>query len=255
MEPGHFEGRHRRSRSIGSGDGPPVILVCGGSVDRMSNAGLADILASDFTVLQLRPPRPRPQRRHAAVRGRAGDRGHRRRRRGGRRIGPPVRLVVGRGAGADAAAASCPADHEARALGAAVHPRRDRAAAGRPGRAVRHDAGRGPPRRRGRVLHGEGRRHAGRVRRRRPEPAVVGGDRGPRPHARRTTRRSWATTRCRPKRPRRSRSRRWSSTAGRASGSWARRPTPSRRPCPNGRAPDARGPGAQRRSDRPRRRR
>jgi pimeloyl-ACP methyl ester carboxylesterase len=33
------------------GAGPPVILVCGGSVDRMSNAGLAAILASDFTVL------------------------------------------------------------------------------------------------------------------------------------------------------------------------------------------------------------
>jgi pimeloyl-ACP methyl ester carboxylesterase len=32
------------------GDGPPVILVCGGSVDRMSNAGVAAILASDFTV-------------------------------------------------------------------------------------------------------------------------------------------------------------------------------------------------------------
>jgi pimeloyl-ACP methyl ester carboxylesterase len=32
------------------GDGPPVILVSGGSVDRRSNAGLAAILASDFTV-------------------------------------------------------------------------------------------------------------------------------------------------------------------------------------------------------------
>jgi pimeloyl-ACP methyl ester carboxylesterase len=34
-----------------TGDGPPVILVCGGSVDRMSNAPLAQLLASDFTVL------------------------------------------------------------------------------------------------------------------------------------------------------------------------------------------------------------
>jgi pimeloyl-ACP methyl ester carboxylesterase len=33
------------------GDGPPVILVSGGSVDRQSNAGVAAILASDFTVL------------------------------------------------------------------------------------------------------------------------------------------------------------------------------------------------------------
>ena len=32
------------------GSGPPVILVCGGSVDRWSNAGLAGLLAPDFTV-------------------------------------------------------------------------------------------------------------------------------------------------------------------------------------------------------------
>lgn len=32
------------------GAGPPVILVCGGSVDRQSNAGLADVLAQNFTV-------------------------------------------------------------------------------------------------------------------------------------------------------------------------------------------------------------
>jgi pimeloyl-ACP methyl ester carboxylesterase len=34
-----------------TGSGPPVILVCGGSVDRMSNAGLAEQLAPHFTVL------------------------------------------------------------------------------------------------------------------------------------------------------------------------------------------------------------
>jgi len=33
------------------GEGPPVILVCGGSVDRMSNAPLAALLAPQFTVL------------------------------------------------------------------------------------------------------------------------------------------------------------------------------------------------------------
>jgi len=33
------------------GDGPPVVLISGGSVDRWSNAGLAQILAADFTVL------------------------------------------------------------------------------------------------------------------------------------------------------------------------------------------------------------
>lgn len=32
------------------GAGPPVILVCGGSVDRMSNASLAEALAQNFTV-------------------------------------------------------------------------------------------------------------------------------------------------------------------------------------------------------------
>jgi pimeloyl-ACP methyl ester carboxylesterase len=32
------------------GDGPPVILVCGGSVDRMSNAPLAALLAQHFSV-------------------------------------------------------------------------------------------------------------------------------------------------------------------------------------------------------------
>src|ERR687897_430613 len=33
-----------------SGDGPPVILVCGGSTDRTANAPLSDLLAEHFTV-------------------------------------------------------------------------------------------------------------------------------------------------------------------------------------------------------------
>ena len=33
-----------------TGAGPPVVLVCGGSVDRMANAELAGLLSSDFTV-------------------------------------------------------------------------------------------------------------------------------------------------------------------------------------------------------------
>ena len=33
------------------GHGPPVVLVCGGSVDRMADAAIAQELASDFTVL------------------------------------------------------------------------------------------------------------------------------------------------------------------------------------------------------------
>jgi pimeloyl-ACP methyl ester carboxylesterase len=32
------------------GSGPAVVMVCGGSVDRQSNAGLAQVLANDFTV-------------------------------------------------------------------------------------------------------------------------------------------------------------------------------------------------------------
>jgi pimeloyl-ACP methyl ester carboxylesterase len=32
------------------GEGPPVVLVCGGSVDRMADAAIAQQLASDFTV-------------------------------------------------------------------------------------------------------------------------------------------------------------------------------------------------------------
>ena len=32
------------------GTGPALVLVCGGSVDRMSNAPLAALLAEDFTV-------------------------------------------------------------------------------------------------------------------------------------------------------------------------------------------------------------
>ncbi|MFL5736117.1 MAG: alpha/beta fold hydrolase [Actinomycetota bacterium] len=33
-----------------AGDGPPVVLVCGGSVDRMSNAPLAQLLSEHFTT-------------------------------------------------------------------------------------------------------------------------------------------------------------------------------------------------------------
>jgi pimeloyl-ACP methyl ester carboxylesterase len=35
------------------GEGPPVILVCGASVDRTSNAPLAELLSSDFTVFNF----------------------------------------------------------------------------------------------------------------------------------------------------------------------------------------------------------
>jgi pimeloyl-ACP methyl ester carboxylesterase len=35
------------------GDGPPIVLLPGGSVDRQANAGLAQLLAADFTVLNV----------------------------------------------------------------------------------------------------------------------------------------------------------------------------------------------------------
>jgi pimeloyl-ACP methyl ester carboxylesterase len=35
------------------GSGPPVVLVCGGSVDRMADAAIAQELSSDFTVLNF----------------------------------------------------------------------------------------------------------------------------------------------------------------------------------------------------------
>jgi pimeloyl-ACP methyl ester carboxylesterase len=35
------------------GDGPPIVLVCGGSVDRQSLAGVADLLASGFSILNF----------------------------------------------------------------------------------------------------------------------------------------------------------------------------------------------------------
>jgi pimeloyl-ACP methyl ester carboxylesterase len=35
------------------GEGPPVALVCGSSVDRSSNAPLAELLATDFTVFNF----------------------------------------------------------------------------------------------------------------------------------------------------------------------------------------------------------
>ena len=49
MDNGHFQGRHQIAFDR-LGDGPPVVLVSGGSVDRGSNAALADALAGHFTV-------------------------------------------------------------------------------------------------------------------------------------------------------------------------------------------------------------
>ena len=46
----HLEGRHQTAFDR-MGDGPPVVLVCGGSVTRMADVPIAQELAKDFTVL------------------------------------------------------------------------------------------------------------------------------------------------------------------------------------------------------------
>ena len=150
-------------------------------VERRPRAGARERLHG----LQLRPPRPRRQRRHAAVRDRARDRGHRGRDRRGRRDRVPVRDVVRRGARARARPAALPGKVTKLALW--EPPYIDDPAARPPadtGRDVRAAGGRGPAERRGRVLHGQGRRAAAGVRRVREDPAVLGGPGEDRPHPR-----------------------------------------------------------------------
>ena len=151
------------------GEGPPVILVCGGSVDRTANARSPRSWPR-LHRLQLRPPRTRRQRRHAAVRDRARDRGH--------------RSVI------EAAGGSAYLFGSSSGAALALMRRRTgcRSASSRSGSRPSSPMGPPPPadqveqyrgwwpraaRRRGRVLHDEGRRHAGRVRRAGADPAVV----------------------------------------------------------------------------------
>ena len=128
------------------GSGPAVILVSGGSVDRQSNAGVAANLAPDFTVFNYdrrgRGPSgntlpyaiEREVEDIAAVAAAAGGSAYLY----GSSSGAALALIAARGAPRH--------DHEAGPLGAALHPRPERAAARRPGRAVQHDAGRRAPR-------------------------------------------------------------------------------------------------------------
>ena len=116
-----------------SGDGPPVIFVPGLFQHRAIDPGtaeLAALLAAALHRVPLRPPRPRRQRRHGALRGRARGRGHRRADRRGGRLGRALRDVLRRRAGARGGRAR-PRGHEAGGLRAAVHGRRgqDRAVA------------------------------------------------------------------------------------------------------------------------------
>ena len=123
------------------GEGPPVILVCGGSVDRTADARIAEELASDFTVFNY-------DRRG---RGDSGDtlpyaierevediHASWRKQEGGEPVGPVVRCRAGAHRGGERAS-----DDEARALGAPVHPRGVPASTRRSGGAVRADGGRG----------------------------------------------------------------------------------------------------------------
>ena len=137
------------------GAGPAVVLVCGGSVDRWSNAGLANVLASDFTVYNydrrgrgdsgdtLPYAIEREIEDIAAVIDAAGG----------------TAFLYGTSSGAalalDAAIALPRQGREARALGAALHRRPGGTTAGRHGRDVRAAGGRGPSERRRRVLHGQ----------------------------------------------------------------------------------------------------
>ena len=102
------------------GSGPPVILVSGGSVDRMANAPLGEQLASDFTVFNYdrrgRGPSGTRRRTRSSARSRTSSRD-----RGGGRRSRDLRVVVGRRVG-DARGGRRPAAPQGRDVGAAVPP-------------------------------------------------------------------------------------------------------------------------------------
>ena len=108
-----------------SGSGPALILVDGALCSRAFGPSpkLAPLLARHFTVFRVRPPRPRAERRHAAVFPGARGRGHRGAHRGSRRVGVSPRAVVGRGAGPRSRGRR-PSDRQGRRLRAALRGRR-----------------------------------------------------------------------------------------------------------------------------------
>ena len=104
------------------GEGEPVVLVSGGSVDRMSNAPLAQELMSDLTVLNYdrRGRGPSGDTPPYAIEREIEDIEAVLEAAGG--SATPLRHLVGRGAGTPGGVGRAPA-HEARPVGAAVHPR------------------------------------------------------------------------------------------------------------------------------------
>ena len=165
------------------GQGPAVILVCGGSVDRMSNACTGGVAGETVHGLQLRPSRAQREWRYATVRGRARDRGYRRTRGCGGGVGIPLWRVVRGGARPSRRRASSPAGSRSSHVGGAVHPD------GSPGhqqiqRRSLATWSRRAARRRCRVLHGEGRRTAAGVRRTGAHLAVLAESGGAGAHTR-----------------------------------------------------------------------
>ena len=165
-----------------AGAGPALIVVAGALSDRAAGVALAAPPRLDLHRHRVRPTRPRRQRRHPAVRRRAGDRGHRGADRARGWVGVRVRPFLGRRA-LPSRGRGGSRDPEARALRAAVLRRRQPAArASRLHRAPGRAAGGRPPRGCRRVLHDRvGRRAAGGRRRDASGPLVVW-SRGARPH-------------------------------------------------------------------------
>ena len=132
------------------GSGPPLVLVSGAMCGRRADEAIAVALAGRVHRAQLRPARPGRQRRDRTVRGRARDRGPRRRAGRGRRVGVAVGISSGGALVLLAAAAGLPIT-TAIALGGAVPERRARVArvGGRLPESDRGAAGRGTSRRGG----------------------------------------------------------------------------------------------------------
>ncbi len=165
------------------GQGPPVVLVCGGSVDRMADAAIAQELSSDFTVLNydrrgrgdsgdtLPYAIEREVEDIEAVIGAAGGSAHL----WGSSSGAVLALI--------ATASGAPVTKLALWEPPFILDENARPPADQVEQYERMIA-EGPSWRRGRVLHVEGRGDAPGVRRRRAEAAVVGRAGGDRPHAR-----------------------------------------------------------------------
>ena len=159
-----FARRHpHRVRSVGRGTGGRPGCRRVGQPHRFRAASHAPGAA--LYRLQLRPAGSGRQRRHAAVRGRAGGRRSRSRARRSWRIGVRLRHLLRSGPGVGGSERLPDQGGEAGAVRAAVHHRRQPAASAEGLRAADRAAGRGRTAgRRGRVLHDGGGRRSGRGR-------------------------------------------------------------------------------------------